>query len=269
MSRWRGAVPARLSGADVLNPTSEAPGVSTNDAAQSGLTMIESLALLGDALPHELPPPPALPCTEWGQRGALLFEDGFDGPLKGYVAEYAQKPGNSVANRDGRLEIDVDSGATVWLDKPLSGNVLITYTRRVLMGGGKNDRLSDFNHFWMARDPANANLFTRSGKFEDYDRLDMYYVGFGGNTNSTTRFRRYGGGQRALLGEFKDASHLLAPNRDYRVEIAVYQGCTRMRVDGAEVFAYRDPQPLTAGYFGFRTTWSHQTIDDLKVYQLK
>jgi hypothetical protein len=269
MSRWRGAVPVRLEGADVLNPTSEAPGVSTNDAAQSGLTIIESLALLGDALPNELPPPPSLPCTDWGHRGALLFEDGFDGPLKGYVAEYAHKPGNLVTNRDGRLEIDVDSGATVWLDKPLSGNVLISYTRRVVMGSGKNDRLSDFNHFWMARDPANANLFTRGGKLEDYDKLDLYYVGFGGNTNTTTRFRRYGGGQRVLLGEFKDAAHLLEPNRDYRIEIAVYQGCTRMRVDGAEVFAYRDPQPLTSGYFGFRTTWSHQTIADLKVYQLK
>jgi hypothetical protein len=35
--------------------------VSTNDAAQSGLTLIESLALLGDALPNELPPPPPMP----------------------------------------------------------------------------------------------------------------------------------------------------------------------------------------------------------------
>jgi hypothetical protein len=60
MIRWRGAVPRKLSGPEVLNPTSEALGVSTNDAAQSGLTMIESLALLGDALPNELPPPPPM-----------------------------------------------------------------------------------------------------------------------------------------------------------------------------------------------------------------
>jgi len=58
MSRWRGASPRPLAGPDVLNPTSEALGVSTNDAAQSGLTMIESMALLGDAMPRELPPPP-------------------------------------------------------------------------------------------------------------------------------------------------------------------------------------------------------------------
>ena len=207
-------------------------------------------------------------CTDWGRRGALLAEDDFSGPLQGWVAEYAHKPGNTVENRDGRLLIDVDSGATVWLDKPLSGNILITYTRRVVVDGGRNDRLSDFNHFWMARDPGNARLFTRSGKFEEYDNLDQYYVGFGGNTNTTTRLRRYGNGRRELLGEFKDADHLLAPNRDYAVEIAVYKGCTRMLVDGREYFSYRDPQPLTHGYFGLRTTWSRQTVDNLKIYEL-
>jgi len=208
-------------------------------------------------------------CTAWGERGPLIHQDDFNGLLKGYVAEYAAKPGNTIENRDGRLLMDVDSGATVWLDKPLSGDVLISYTRRVVVDGGKNDRLSDFNHFWMARDPHKASLFTRTGKFEDYDDLDMYYVGIGGNTNSTTRLRRYGDGRRVLLGEFKDKAHLLEANRDYAIEIAVYKGCTRMRVDGQDWFSYRDPQPLTSGYFGFRTTWSRQTVDDLKIYQLK
>lgn len=208
-------------------------------------------------------------CSDWGQRGELLFADDFSGPLTGYVAEYARKPGNAVATRDGRLVIDVDSGATVWLDKPLSGDILITYTRRVLMEGGKNDRLSDVNHFWMARDPRGAGLFTRGGKFEDYDDLELYYVGIGGNTNSTTRLRRYGDGERVLLAEYKDGAHLLLPNRDYRIEIAVVRGCTRMLVDGREWFAWRDPRPLTQGYFGFRTTWSRQSIDDLRIYKLK
>lgn len=208
-------------------------------------------------------------CADWGRRGQLLFQDDFTGPLQGYVAEYAAKPGNVIANKDGRLLIDVDSGATVWLGQPLSGDMLITYTRRVVVDGGPNDRLSDLNHFWMASDPRNAHLFTRAGKLEEYDKLDLYYVGMGGNGNSTTRLRRYGGGQRLLLGEFKDKEHLLEANRDYAVEIAVYKGCTRMRVDGREYFSYRDPQPLTHGYFGFRTTWSRQTIDDLKIYRLE
>lgn len=208
-------------------------------------------------------------CTLWGERGALLFQDDFHGPLQGYVAEYAHKPGNRIGNRDGRLVIDVDSGATVWLDRPLEGNVLIAFTRRVVVEGGKNDRLSDLNMFWMARDPANDDLFTRDGTLEAYDRLDLYYAGIGGNHNTTSRLRRYGDGQRSLIGEHLDAAHLLEKNHDYRVEIAVFDGCTRVRIDGADYFSYRDPQPLTRGYFGWRTTWSHQTIGDLKIWQLK
>jgi rhamnogalacturonan endolyase len=207
-------------------------------------------------------------CEEWGTRGALLYQDDFNAPLKGYVSEYARKPGNFIGTRDGRLVLDVDSGATVWLDKPLSGNLLISYTRRVVMEGGPNDRLSDLNHFWMAQDPARKDLFTRSGKFEDYDDLDMYYAGIGGNGNTTTRMRRYGGGQRVMVGERLAPSYLLEPNRDYQVEIAVYKGCTRVRVDGRELFQYRDRQPYTRGYFGFRTTWSRQTIDHLTVHQI-
>ncbi|MGF6182665.1 lysophospholipase L1-like esterase [Massilia sp. UYP32] len=208
-------------------------------------------------------------CVRWGERGALLHRDDFDGPLSGYVSEYVRKPGNIVANRDGRLLIDVDSGATVWLDKPLSGNLLIAYTRRVVMDGGPNDRLSDLNQFWMARDPARDSLFTRSGKFEDYDDLELYYAGMGGNGNTTTRMRRYGGGQRELVAERLGSDFLLEPNRDYRVEIAVQDGCTRMRVDGRDVFTYHDPRPLTRGYVGFRTTWSRQTIDGLTIHQIQ
>ncbi|MEX5744329.1 DUF6250 domain-containing protein [Massilia sp. X63] len=208
-------------------------------------------------------------CEDWGQRGALLYRDDFEGPLKGYVSEYARKPGNFVGTRDGRLVIDVDSGATVWLDKPLSGNILVAYTRRVVVDGGPNDRLSDLNHFWMAGDPARNTLFTRSGKFEDYDDLDMYYAGVGGNGNTTTRLRRYGGGQRVMVGERLGPDWMLEPNRDYQVEIAVYRGCTRMRIDGREVLSYRDRQPYTRGYTGFRTTWSRQTIDNFTIHQLK
>lgn len=211
--------------------------------------------------------PPA--CTDFGRPGAVLFHDDFGGPLAGWVAEYARKPGNVVDNRDGRLVMDVDGGATVWLDRPLSGNVQIAFTRRVVVDGGKNDRLSDLNVFWMATDPRRATLFTRGGAFEDYDDLTMYYVGIGGNRNTTTRLRRYGDGVRALVGEYADAPHLLAPNRDYRVEIAVYGGCTRVRVDGADWFTYRDPRPLTRGYFGLRTTWSRQTVDDLTIQRLE
>lgn len=57
LARTRGAVPRLVSGPDSLNPVHEAPGISTNEAAQSGMTIIEILALCADALPNELPQP--------------------------------------------------------------------------------------------------------------------------------------------------------------------------------------------------------------------
>jgi hypothetical protein len=58
LSRARGATPRLVSGPDSLNPVHESAGMSTNDAAQTSLTVIEILALCADALPNELPPAP-------------------------------------------------------------------------------------------------------------------------------------------------------------------------------------------------------------------
>jgi hypothetical protein len=46
-------------------------------------------------------------------------------------------------------------------------------------------------------------------------------------------------------------------------------GCTRVRVDGADWFTYRDPHPLASGYLGLRTTRSRQTVDDLTIQRLE
>lgn len=210
---------------------------------------------------------PAQACTSWGKVGPLLYADDFR-DMHQWVAEVAEKARSHVEAKDGKLTIDAAGGATVWFKPKLSGNILISYRRKVVMAGGRNDRLSDFNHFWMASDPANASLFTRGGVFSEYDGLNLYYVGMGGNTNTTTRFRKYSGGERTLLGELNDAAHLLLPNREYKVQIAVYQGCTRMLVDGQVYFTYRDPAPLSEGHFGFRTTQSRHEIDQFEVHQL-
>ena len=208
-------------------------------------------------------------CSEFGARGAQLHADAFGSGLQQWVPEYRPAPGSSVAASLGKLTIDVAGDATVWFKPRLRGDILISYRRKVVMDGGPNDRLSDLNQFWMASDPRNTNLFTRDGTFSQYDALRLYYMGMGGNTNTTTRFRKYDGtGQRALLTDLADAAHLLLPNRDYAIQIAVYQGCTRMLVDGEEFFSYRDPAPLQTGHFGFRTTHSRQEISDFKIYQL-
>jgi rhamnogalacturonan endolyase len=199
----------------------------------------------------------------------LIFSDDFNQlDPKTWVSEIEPKPNSKVYIQNGKLVLDTQGGVTVWLNKRLSGNYQIEYTRKVLLADSPNDRLSDLNQFWMATDAARPNLFTRNGKFEAYDSLSLYYVGMGGNTNTTTRFRRYQAGNRVLLQEYLDAEHLLKPNHEYHIKTVVQNGTTSFWVDGVRYFEYQDAAPLREGYFGFRATKSRQEIDNIRVYQL-
>lgn len=192
------------------------------------------------------------------------FSKGFDSAV--WVAEVASEPNSSVYVRNGKLVLDTKGGVTVWLRMPLNNNYTIEYDRTVMLDTGTNDRISDLNQFWAASDPRNANLFTRHGVLESYDSLQLYYVGMGGNTNKTTRFRKYqGNGERTLLQEFTDKTHLLLPNKTYHVKTIVKNGTTSFWIDGELFFYYTDPNPLPPGYFGLRSTKSRQEIDNLVI----
>ncbi|GGF23280.1 hypothetical protein GCM10011339_09180 [Echinicola rosea] len=202
----------------------------------------------------------------------VLASEDFSTPLDSskWKVEMDDLPNSSVAVEGGKLVLDTKGGVTVWLNQKLKGNIEITYKRQVVMADGTNDRLSDLNQFWMATDPENENLFTRGGKFAEYDSLSMYYVGFGGNYNGTTRFREYqGDGEKTLLFDLDDEDHLLKPNHWYTIKIKVEDGLVSYWVDGEKFFEYQDETPLTEGYFGFRSTWSRHEIDDLKIVRLE
>ena len=209
-------------------------------------------------------------CIDKYTKDELLYQDDFNDGMGDWIVETSVSPHSNVETRDGKLIIDVDNGATVWLNKKLSGNILIEYTRKVIMNDGYNDRLSDFNQFWMASDPRCENLFTRGGAFAEYDSLSLYYAGIGGNRNTTTRFRKYlGDGERELIFDLQDEEHLLQPNKTYFIQTIVYNGTTKVFVDGEQYFSYTEDEPLTEGYFGFRTVMSNQEIDDFKIYSIK
>lgn len=206
--------------------------------------------------------------TSVAQRKKLICKDDFIDTGK-WIIEMVPTPHSSVYTDHGKLVLDTKGGVTVWLNQLLRGNILIEYKRKVVVAGKVNDRLSDLNQFWMASDPRNKQLFTRTGVLEQYDSLQLYYVGMGGNTNTTTRFRRYeGNGNRTLLQEYKDTAHLLQPNREYKITIMVKNGVSSYFVDDVPYFQFADPAPLTSGYFGFRSTWSRQEISHLRIYQL-
>ena len=203
--------------------------------------------------------------------GKLIYKDQFRTALDTslWKVEVIDSTGDFVGNKKGKLILRTKNGITVWLNKKLSGNIRISYDRKVILKGGALDRLSDLNQFWMALDPAQANLFTRNGVLESYNNLRLYYVGMGGNYNATTRFRKYDEtGKRKLIAEYTDSSHLLIANKTYHIDLVVKDGVVSFWVDQQPWFSFQDTSVLTSGYFGFRSTKSNQEISDLKIYQL-
>jgi len=202
----------------------------------------------------------------------LIFRSDFSTPLdcKDWVAEIDHLPGHNstVYTYKNTLVLDTWGGVTVWLDKKLSGNIQIEYDRVICMGKGCNDRIGDLNQFWMASDPKNINLFTRKGRFEEYDDLDLYYVGMGGNFNSTTRFRKYFLSSKPVIKEYTDQKHLLEAEKVYHIKIVIKDGTLCFWVNGECYFNYKDPEPLKSGYFGFRSLQSKQEIKNLCIYAI-
>lgn len=180
-----------------------------------------------------------------------------------------QQPGGTVTIRDDTLVIDDAGGCTVWYKPKLTAPVVIRYEARVLSSG----RVSDLNCFWMASDPRREDLLAaghgRDGKFATYDPLRTYYVGYGANDNTTTRFRRYdGSGARPLLpGHDRRAPEfMLKADHWYQIELtATADGHVRFSRDGEVIFDVRDPAPLREGWFGFRTVHSKIEIRNFSV----
>lgn len=200
--------------------------------------------------------------------GEVLFSDDFSGDLSNWLAE-----GRQPEIIDGQMNLDTPVGTTVWLKPWLQGNVMIEYDVTVIGRGGPNDRVSDLNCFWMATDPCHPdNLFAaseqRAGVFARYHNLNLYYVGYGGNTNTTTRFRRYNNGNRELLGEFTDSPHLITPNHQYHIQLIYCGNIVEYWRDGECLFRYEDPQPYSRGHFGLRTVQNHLTMDNFRVMHL-
>ena len=183
-----------------------------------------------------------------------------------WIAEFENPAGSHLQVKNDMIEVDASAGATVWYKKKLSGNLTITYDIAIVDSGGRNDRVSDLNAFWMASDPVRDTPFKRNGKFSSYDDLDLYYAGVGGHDNTTTRFRRYRHGtDKSVVTEYTDKEHLLEGNKMYSVKLMVRDGRTSFFINGVQYFDYVDQKPLTEGYFAFRTTKSRQRISNFAI----
>jgi hypothetical protein len=185
----------------------------------------------------------------------------------------AESPDAHVTTKGGTLDIDSPKGITLWWRRPLAAPVTISFDAMAVSTGGTNDKVSDLNAFWMATDKDGGSVLThrRSGAFAAYDDLKTYYVGIGGNRNTTTRFRRYIGepGNRPLLPEhdLSAPAAMLRANVWTRIRLIANGRTIVVERDGRPLFTLDDAQPYTRGHFGLRTTWSHLRIRRLSVTQ--
>jgi hypothetical protein len=205
--------------------------------------------------------------------GRLLHQDDFRNGLANWHIE-AERPGR-ISATGGVLDIEVPAGVTLWFKPRLEGRIAIEFEATAVAEGGPNDKISDLNVFWMANNADGKQpVFARerSGAFAEYNDLLTYYVGLGGNRNTTSRFRRYIGDpvNRPLLPEhdLTAATALLVPNRTQTITLLANGRTIEYRRDGATLFRLDDPAPYVNGWFGFRTTFSHLRIRKLRVYRL-
>ncbi|MFJ9150369.1 DUF6250 domain-containing protein [Streptomyces sp. NPDC102270] len=199
----------------------------------------------------------------------LLARDDFRHGTGQWRAELEQ--GGSVTAKGGVLDVDVPAGASVWFKRPFSGRYEIDFTATPVSAGGANDRVSDLNSFWNARDsrsPGDLFATARSGALADYDHLTTYYAGLGANYNTTTRLRRYVGvaGSRPLIYDY--TSPLLTANEPNRIRLVSDGRHIQYWDNGELVFDYTDQDAYTSGWFAFRTTWSHFHVTDFRVWRL-
>jgi hypothetical protein len=205
--------------------------------------------------------------------GELLYADDFSRGTANWIAELEK--GGTVSASNNVLDIDVPGGCTLWLKQEFSGPILIEYDATVIQAGGPNDRASDLNCFWMATDPrSEGNIFSspRSGRFADYNQLHCYYVGLGGNTNTTTRFRRYIGSPttRPILPEhdLTATQFLIKPNVKIKIQLIASGQLIQYYRNGEKLFELIDDAPYTHGWFAFRTVQNHMKIENVHVRRL-
>lgn len=209
-------------------------------------------------------------CTKKPEQKTLLYSEDFNDHHCNWRSEFEIPDQSSMRLVDGKLDVIAAKGATIWYKNLLKGNISIEYEIWVVDSGGTYDRISDMNAFWMASDPASPDsLLYRDGKFSSYDNLQLYYAGVGGHANTFTRFRKYhGNGTKPVMKVYTDDNHLLTGNTFYQVRITIINGIVCYFLNNRLYWKYEDKHPYTQGYFGFRTTMSHQKIDNFRVYQI-
>lgn len=232
----------------------------------------------------------ALTCSDGSAPQPIAGDDFRQGLAQWRVEQ--QDPAGSVSAKDGVLEFRQPLGATLWWRTPLSGDYEIRFSATPIPidAGGFKQRVSDLNMFWNAVDGAvpdgDPTDQGRDASLASYNPLRLYYVGFGANSNTSSRLRRYdGSADRTQLTGYatpasavaEDRAGALTPATQLHAKQPVQVRIVSRRAtpadpltlqwwaEGVLVFAYADPQPYLRGWFGLRTMTGHFQIRDFEV----
>ncbi|GAJ11738.1 unnamed protein product [marine sediment metagenome] len=108
------------------------------------------------------------------KKKELVHHDKFIN-LNNWVVE--QMDGGKTSIIDERFDIDDVNGCTAWFKEKLEAPCVITYKAKVIGKGGPNDRISDLNCFWLAKDMENPGDFFRNSEKRGgkYPSVHKYY----------------------------------------------------------------------------------------------
>lgn len=202
--------------------------------------------------------------------------------FKKYWIIESEDPEYNVSFSNDTCEIIAPKGLTLWRKEKMSGDITIEYDACIVYKDKNKDRLSDLNCFWMASDPKKDDIWKRmkwrNGIFNNCYSLKLYYMGYGGNYNTTTRFRKYDGNDDAIsdkeirpkiLKEYNDRNNLLEPNKWYHIKIENKGNKVMYYINNKKLVDFNDPNPLKSGWFGFRTTLSRAKITNFRYTNTK
>ena len=113
------------------------------------------------------------------------------------------------------------------------------------------------------------------GRYKGYRAMPNYIVTHVSGKDEFKGVRECPGRQRLrrnpdfhLIDESFDVESEL--EREYAVVFAVKAGRVRYYLDGAKIFDWQDPEPITGGgFFAFRTYKTHEVYSDLLILKLE
>lgn len=208
------------------------------------------------------------------RKGTLIFEENFNYP-DGALPAIWWSEGVAASIYNGRLSVDADSTwpgvATIWLDKPFSGNMQISFDVCVV---ASRDLANNMNFFLLYSMPDGTSLRTTrvdrvDGAYRHYHHLQGYILTHLANGDETNgRFRlRYNPGFTLLKEQY---GFECKRNTIYRVEITKLRDRIQYRVNGALVLDQVITEELDyrEGYIGFRTYHTSLWWDNLQIVSI-